>query len=55
MNADEQHVKRAIGGDDQAFVKIMQLYKVDIYKTAIAYLKNSDEALEAVQEVTYRA
>lgn len=55
MNADGELVKRAISGDDQAFVNIMQLYKVDLYKTAFAYLKNSDDALEAIQEVTYRA
>lgn len=55
MNADGQLVKRAIKGDDQAFVEILQLYKVDLYKTALAYLKSRDEAIEAMQEVTYRA
>ncbi|RDW17092.1 RNA polymerase subunit sigma-70 [Oceanobacillus chungangensis] len=33
----------------------MQAYKVDLYKTAIAYLRNQDDAIEALQEVTYRA
>src|SRR5690625_4427453 len=33
----------------------MHLYKVDLYKTAISFLKNEEKALEAIQEVTYRA
>ncbi|PKG22591.1 RNA polymerase subunit sigma-70 [Niallia nealsonii] len=33
----------------------MHAYKIDLYKTAFAYLHNEGEALEAVQEVTYRA
>lgn len=55
MDADGQLEKQAISGDDQAFLQLMKLYKIDLYKTALAYLKNSDEALEAMQEVTYRA
>ena len=55
MDADGQLEKQAISGDDQAFLQLMKLYKIDLYKTALAYLKNSDEALEAIQEVTYRA
>jgi RNA polymerase sigma-70 factor (TIGR02954 family) len=48
-------VDKAIKGDDEAFLKLMQLYKIDLYKTALSYLKNKQEALEAIQEVTYRA
>lgn len=55
MNIDEQLVQKAIKGDDDAFLKLMQLYKVDLYKTALSYLKNEHEAIEAIQEVTYRA
>lgn len=55
MQSDGQLEKQAINGDDQAFLQLMKRYKIDLYKTAIAYLKNSDEALEAMQEVTYRA
>ncbi len=53
-----QHIKlaeQAINGDDDAFVQLMQLYKVDLYKTALSFLKNEEKALEAIQEVTYRA
>lgn len=55
MNAEDQLVQRAIKGDDEAFLKLMQLYKVDLYKTALSFLKNEGEALEAIQEVTFRA
>jgi RNA polymerase sigma-70 factor (TIGR02954 family) len=48
-------VKKAISGDDEAFLKLMQVYKLDLYKTALSYLKNEQDALEAIQEVTYRA
>jgi len=54
----EQHLKlveQAINGNDDAFVQLMQLYKVDLYKTALSFLKNKERSLEAVQEVTYRA
>ncbi|QFT88142.1 RNA polymerase sigma factor SigV [Bacillus sp. THAF10] len=51
----EQLVKKAIKGDDDAFLQLIQLFKIDLYKTALSYLRNDQEALEAVQEVTYRA
>jgi RNA polymerase sigma-70 factor (TIGR02954 family) len=54
MNMDET-VKKAIKGDDQAFLQLMNEYKIDLYKTALSFLKNDQEALEAIQEVTYRA
>lgn len=48
-------VERAIKGDEQAFLSIMHEHKLSLYKTALAYLKNRDEALEEIQEVTFRA
>lgn len=48
-------VKKAMKGNDNAFLEMMNIYKKDLYKTALAYLKNEGEALEAMQEVTYRA
>ncbi|MDG5473250.1 sigma-70 family RNA polymerase sigma factor [Jeotgalibacillus sp. ET6] len=48
-------VQKAITGDDTAFLQVIHLYKIDLYKTALAFLKDEEEALEAVQEVTYRA
>ena len=47
--------KKAIKGDDQAFLQVMQLYKDTLYRTAFAFLKNEHDALEAIQEVTFRA
>lgn len=54
----EQHLKlveQAINSNDDAFVQLMQLYKVDLYKIALSFLKNEERSLEAIQEVTYRA
>jgi len=55
LSVDEQLVKVAIKGDDSAFLRLMQLYKIDLYKTALSYFRNEEEAIEAIQEVTYRA
>jgi len=55
LNADEKLVRDAIKGDDTAFLQLIQLCKIDLYKTALSFLRNEEEALEAVQEVTYRA
>jgi RNA polymerase sigma-70 factor (TIGR02954 family) len=51
----EQLVKQAIKGNDDAFLQLIHTFKVDLYKTAISFLRNEEEALEAIQEVTYRA
>lgn len=55
MNQYIKLVEQAINGNDDAFVQMMKLYKVDLYKTALSFLNNKEKALEAVQEVTYRA
>ncbi len=55
MSEDHQLVKAAIKGDDAAFLKLIHLYKIDLYKTALSFFRNEEEALEAIQEVTYRA
>jgi len=36
---DEKLVKKAIKGNDEAFLEIMNEFKVDLYKTALAFLK----------------
>ncbi len=41
--------------DEKAFIEMMQEYKQVIYYTALTYFKNSEQAIEAVQEVTFRA
>ncbi|MDW0116673.1 RNA polymerase sigma factor [Sporosarcina thermotolerans] len=47
--------EKAIGGDDEAFLSLMQIHKEALLRTAIAFLKNEQDSLEALQEVTYRA
>jgi RNA polymerase sigma-70 factor (TIGR02954 family) len=55
LSEDHQLAKKAIKGDDTAFLKLIHLYKIDLYKTALSFFRNEEEALEAIQEVTYRA
>jgi RNA polymerase sigma factor (sigma-70 family) len=47
--------KRAVGGDNEAFVSLLAPYHGKIYRTAFAYLKNEPDALDAVQEVAIKA
>lgn len=48
-------VKKAIKGDEEAFLTLIHSYEEALFRTAISYLKNEGDALEAIQEVTYRA
>ncbi len=41
--------------DEQAFLEMMQQHKQAVYYTALTYFKNREQAIEAVQEVTFRA
>jgi RNA polymerase sigma-70 factor (TIGR02954 family) len=52
---ENQLAKKAIAGDEYAFLQLIKRYKVDLYKIAFSYLKNEEESIEAIQEVTYRA
>ncbi|MCZ8537462.1 sigma-70 family RNA polymerase sigma factor [Paenisporosarcina quisquiliarum] len=52
---DLEIVKRAIAGDDESFLLVMQVNKEGLYRTAFAFLRNEHDALEAMQEVIYRA
>ncbi|WOV83615.1 sigma-70 family RNA polymerase sigma factor [Sporosarcina jeotgali] len=53
---DEMEVSRkAIKGDETAFLALMRQHKEDLLRTALAFLKNEHDALEALQEVTVRA
>lgn len=47
--------ERAKGGDDAAFVALINPYHTKIYRTAYAYLKNEADALDTVQEVAIKA
>lgn len=53
--SDTELAARAIAGNDDAFLSLLSIHKEALYRTALAYLKNEEDALEAVQEVTFRA
>ena len=55
MDEDSFLVQKAIKGDDTAFLSLLDIHKEQLYRMAIVYLKNEEEALEAIQETTYRA
>lgn len=42
-------------GNNEAFYQLVSSHKVKLYRIALGYLKNEEDALEAVQEATYRA
>ena len=48
-------VKKAISGDDEAFEYIINNCKERLYRTAFAYVKNEEQALDVVQETVYKA
>ena len=48
-------VKRARNGDEDAFLELFQKYEEEIYRTAFIYVKNQNDALDAVQETAYRS
>lgn len=47
--------KRAIAGEEQAILELLRRHEDTLYRTAYAYLKNEHDAIEAVQELSYRA
>lgn len=48
-------LRAAKKGDHEAFIKLFAAEKEQIYRIAFAYLKSEQDALEAIQEVTFRA
>ncbi|MDQ8738237.1 sigma-70 family RNA polymerase sigma factor [Paenibacillus sp. LHD-38] len=48
-------VKKAQKGNETAFTEIFEQYEAVLYRTAYVYLKNKDDALDAVQETAYRS
>jgi RNA polymerase sigma-70 factor, ECF subfamily len=40
-------------GNDEAFYNLINQRKSVLYKTAFAYLRNQDDAIEIVQETVY--
>lgn len=43
-------IKKAKGHDPDAFTELMQLHMKDMYRVAIAILKNDEDAADAIQE-----
>lgn len=53
---DETHlIKKSIAGDKQCFCELIKKHKIYLYKIAYTYVKNEEDALEILQECTYRA
>ncbi|MRG85933.1 sigma-70 family RNA polymerase sigma factor [Salinibacillus xinjiangensis] len=48
-------VKKAINGDKEAFEAIIKNESEKLYKTAFLYVRNKDDALDVLQETTYKA
>ncbi|QPC47625.1 sigma-70 family RNA polymerase sigma factor [Mangrovibacillus cuniculi] len=48
-------IKQAKSGNNQAFEQVMRLHQTRLYKIAFTYFHNEHDAIEAVQETTYRA
>ncbi|MRG85992.1 RNA polymerase sigma factor [Salinibacillus xinjiangensis] len=48
-------VRKAQKGNDKAFLTLFQEYEQDIYRMALVYVKNQNDALDVVQETAYRS
>lgn len=53
--SDEEWVEAAKRGDDDAFYRLMEMHRERLYRMAYVYLREEQEALDAVQETAYRA
>ncbi|MDS0526245.1 sigma-70 family RNA polymerase sigma factor [Clostridium sp. SHJSY1] len=54
MNVEEQ-VKLAIKGDKKSFEYLIDINKEGLYRTAFAYVKNEQDALDILQDTVYKA
>lgn len=52
---EEELVRKAQNGDEDAFTEIIYMHKSLLYHVAFKYFHNEHDALEAIQETTYRA
>ena len=52
---DTHTIVSAIKGDAEAFNELMNFHKKQLYRIAVRYLKSEQDALEAIQETTFRA
>ncbi|MCB2300520.1 sigma-70 family RNA polymerase sigma factor [Clostridium tagluense] len=48
-------IKKAVKGDNESFDTLMQSRKDNIYKVAYSYINNTEDALDIMQEVIYKA
>jgi RNA polymerase sigma-70 factor (ECF subfamily) len=55
IEVDINKVTKAKKGDKNAFSELMQERKADIYRIAFVYAKNSDDALDILQNTVYKA
>ncbi|MGG0655435.1 sigma-70 family RNA polymerase sigma factor [Rummeliibacillus pycnus] len=46
--------KRAIAGNDEAILALLKENEDSLYRIAFAYLRNEHDAIDAIQELTYR-
>ena len=51
----EEQVKLAIQGDEKAFEYLMDICKEELYRTAFAYVKNEEDAIDILQDTVYKA
>jgi len=51
---EDQLIRTAIKGNAEAIVAVLQHYKAPLYRVAYSYLRNEHDAIEAVQELSYR-
>ena len=43
-------VRRAVNGDQSAFIELVDLYRRSMYATAVAVTHNENDALDAIQD-----
>ncbi|RKD22950.1 RNA polymerase [Ammoniphilus oxalaticus] len=48
-------VEKSQKGDAKAFLKLFQMYEIEVYRTAFIYVKNEDDALDIAQDVAYQS
>jgi len=51
----EEKVRLAIDGDEEAFTYLINSKKEQLYRTAFAYVKNKEDALDIIQDTVYKA
>lgn len=52
---EREIVVAAVRGDAQAFYELINRHKTQLYRIAFRYLKSEQDALEVIQETTFRA